>query len=345
MIKIENLCVDFPGFCLENVNLAVAKEEYFVLLGPTGAGKTVLLEAIVGLIPTKGGKILIGGRDVTGLPPEKRGIGIVYQDYCLFPHLTVLKNIKYGLHFHKIDETEAQNRLDEILDQLNLRSLVKRLPVNLSGGELQRIALARALMVNPSVLLLDEPLSALDPNFRGEIQSELKKLHQNTGITFLMVTHDFSEALSLASRAAVMNQGKIEQIGEVSEIFQRPSSPFVANFVGMKNIFFVNFRRTRALLDNLELELGREIKNSRGYLAIRPEDIVVSKEKLSSSIRNSFQGIVAKILNQGFYYEIHLKAGNSVFKALITKGALFELDLKEGGCAFISFKSTAIHTF
>jgi len=162
----------------------------------------------------------------------------------------------------------------------------------------------------------------LDPNFRGEMQVELKKLHQETGVTFVMVTHDFSEVLSLASRAAVMNQGRIEQVGEVEEIFQRPHSPFVADFVGMKNVFSVKFSGTRALLEDLELKLGRAMENPHGYLAIRPEDIVLSKEKLSSSMQNK-----------------------TVFKSLITKSALFELMLEEGAPVYFSFKSAAVHTF
>ena len=345
MITVENLSVGFPEFRLTDINLVIEEGDFFVLIGPTGAGKTVLLEALVGLIPVDEGKISIKGTEITHLAPEKRGIGIVYQDCALFPHLTVVNNIKYGLHFHKIDGTEAKNRLNWLLDRLNLNSLVGRLPINLSGGELQRVALARALIVNPSVLLLDEPLSALDPNFRVEIQTELKRLHEETDITFLMVTHDFSEVLSLANRVAVMNQGKIEQIGEVTEIFEKPCSPFVADFVGMKNAFHVKFSGTKALIEDVELELGRATKNSHGYVAIRPEDIILSKEKLSSSMKNSFEGIVFKVLNQGFYYEIHIRVGATIFKALITKNSLFQLGLAEGEPMCLSFESTAIHNF
>jgi len=344
MIRVENLHIDFPEFCLEDINLSIGKGEFFVLIGPTAAGKTVLLEALAGLIPVKRGKILIGGAEVTNLPPEKRGIGIVYQDYALFPHLTVLDNVKYGLHFHKIDKTEARNRLNWLLDRLNLRPLVKRLPTNLSGGELQRVALARALMVSPSVLLLDEPLSALDPNFREEIQAELRKLHQETDITFLMVTHNFAEALSLADQAAVMNKGRIEQVGGIEEIFQRPGSTFVAGFVGMRNLFAAEFRGTKAITHNLEIELGKEPTNSHGYIAIRPEDIVISKEELFSSMRNSFRGTVAGVVDQGFYYEVHVRVGRVTFRSLITKRSLFELDIHEGIEVVLSFKSTAIHT-
>jgi molybdate/tungstate transport system ATP-binding protein len=345
MIEIENLYVDFSGFSLDNIRLSVAKGEFFVLLGPTGAGKTVLLEAISGLIPLKKGRIEVEGVDVTHFPPEKRGIGIVYQDYCLFPHFTVLENIRYGLYFHKIKRRKAEERLEWLLESLNLRSLLDRTPENLSGGELQRVALARALIVNPSVLLLDEPLSALDPNFREEIRTELKRLHRETETTILMVTHDFSEVLFLADRTAVMNQGRIEQVGKVAEIFQKPRTSFVAEFVGMKNVFPVKFKGSKALLQGLEVELGRETEDSHGYLAIRPEDIVMSKEKLSSSMRNNFKGVVSRIISQGFYYEVQVTVKKVIFKALITKNALFELDLREGKHIYLSFKSTAIHTF
>ena len=342
MIRVDNLHVIFPGFCLKDINLSINKGEFFVIIGPTGAGKTLLLEALAGLAPIESGRIFIGDIEVTNLPPERRNIGIVYQDYALFPHLTVLENIKYGLHFHKIDKIEAQSRLDWLLDLLNLRSLLKRHPTNLSGGELQRVSLARALMINPAVLLLDEPLSALDANFKEEVQTELKKLHQETDITFLMVTHDFSEVFSLASRAAVMNKGKIEQSGELEEIFQRPLSPFVADFVGMKNIFSVKFKKNKAFLNDLELELGVNSEASHGYLAIRPEDIVLSKKKL---MQNSFQGSVFKLLNRGFYHEVHIRTGETIFRALITKSVLFELRLKEGDRVFLSFKPKAIHIF
>jgi molybdate/tungstate transport system ATP-binding protein len=345
MITIRELNIDLQEFQLRNINLEITENEFFILMGPTGAGKTVLLEAIAGLVPIKSGKIYIGDRDVTGLPPEKRDISIVYQDYALFPHFTVMDNITYGLHFHKIDKRKAQERLAQLLDVLNLSHLQHRLPANLSGGEKQRVSVARALMVNPRVLLLDEPLSALDPGFREEVRGSLKTLHRTSSVTFLMVTHDFAEALSLAGRAAVMNNGRIEQIGTIEDIFQRPSSTFVADFVGMKNLFAAQFKGTRADVKNLDIELGRQPINNHGYLAIRPEDIVLSREALSSSMRNSFRGVVTGVFDQGFYYEVHVRAGTVTFKSLLTKRAVFELQLQEGSDVFLSFKSTAIHTF
>jgi molybdate/tungstate transport system ATP-binding protein len=345
MITVDGLNINLPEFNLIDIDLSIGESEFFILMGPTGAGKTVLLEALAGLVPITSGKICIGERDITTLPPESRGISLVYQDYALFPHLSVLQNITYGLHFHRIDKAQSEAMLTHLLEILNLQHLQERLPVNLSGGEKQRVSLARALMVEPRVLLLDEPLSALDPSFREEVRNAIKKLHQSTNATFLMVTHDFGEALSLARRAAVMNNGRIEQVGSIEDIFQRPRSTFVADFVGMKNLFAARFEGTKAVVHSLEIELGREPTNSNGYIAIRPEDIVISRGAIASSMRNSFKGAVIGIFDQGFYYEVHVRAGAVIFKSLITKSSVFELELHEGTDVFLSFKSTAIHNF
>ncbi|MEJ2723858.1 MAG: ABC transporter ATP-binding protein [Deltaproteobacteria bacterium] len=246
MIRVDKLCIDLPGFSIRSVDLSIEKGEFFTLLGPTGAGKTLVLEAISGLAPVTSGRIVVENREITRIAPEHRGIGIVYQDYALFPHLNVFQNITYGLRYHRMDHRESQKRVERFIEALNLGGLVNRSVSNLSGGERQRVALARALVVSPSVLLLDEPLSALDPNFREDLRKVLKELHCEMGITFLMVTHDFGEALFLADRAAVISQGRIEQVGKTDEVFQRPATPFVAEFVGMKNVFEAVFQGDKA---------------------------------------------------------------------------------------------------
>ena len=345
MIKIENLNIRLLDFNLHDIKLEIGENEFFILMGPTGAGKTVLLEAIAGLVPIKSGRIIIEKKDITKLAPERRGISIVYQDYALFPHLTVKDNITYGLHFHRNDKTKAKKDLTRLVEELNLSHLLRRFPTNLSGGEKQRVALARALMVEPKVLLLDEPISALDPRFREEVRRGLKRAHQSSNITFFMVTHDFAEALSLADRAAVINDGKIEQAGKMEDIFQKPRSTFVADFVGMKNLFAAQYKGTKAIVDDVEIELGRELSNTHGYIAIRPEDIVISRKSLTSSMRNSFRGKVTGVIDQGFSYEVHVQVGQILFKSLITKRSLVELDIHEGSDVVLSCKSAAIHNF
>jgi molybdate/tungstate transport system ATP-binding protein len=345
MIQLNKLRIDLPRFSIQDIDLSIEKGEFFTLLGPTGAGKTLVLEAIMGLAPVSSGQIIVAGKDVTHLPPEKRGMGIVYQDYALFPHLTVLKNITYGLHYRKIDEQPTQKNLDRLIDQLNLSHLVDRSIHNLSGGEKQRVSLARALAVNPSVLLLDEPLSALDPNFREDIRQVLKKLHQELRITFLMVTHDFAEALFLGERMAIINLGKIEQIDPVSRVFQRPATPFVADFVGMKNIFPATFNKNRAIVDNLELCLQAPPEGRKRYVGIRAEDVSISKLRPSNNGLNVFKGRVSDIIDRGLYYEISVSTEEVVFRAMLTKSALFEIDPSETKGIYIAIPSSAIHVF
>ena len=343
MIKIKNLTVSLPGFSLREINLSVEKGEFFAIIGPTGAGKTVLLEAIAGLQTISQGRIKLEGREISHLPPEERGIAIMYQDFCLFPHLTVLKNIRYGLKYHP--EKKDEKYLEYLLDFLELKSLTHRSPSSLSGGEQQRVALARALAVQPRILLLDEPLSALDPSSRRDIQLELKRLHRHLRITFLMVTHDFTEALTMARRGAVMNKGKIEQTAEIEEIFQKPASEFVAKFVGIKNLFRASFAGNRARIDGLNLETGRLLPEREGYLSIRPEEIVLSRQAFPSSMRNTIRGVISLIRQIGLSVEITVHCERLPFQVLITRGALRELNLKEGEEVYLSFKAKSIHTF
>lgn len=236
MLKVEKLTVKCGAFTLKDISFEVARGEFFVLLGPTGAGKTVLLETIAGLHSPTRGRVFLGGQDVTLLPPERRGIAIVYQDYALFPHLKVKENITYALRFRRHSERKIKG-WREVVDLLGIGHLLARYPGSLSGGEKQRVALARALAAQPQMLLLDEPLSALDPATREEIERELKKLHVALGLTTVMVTHNFSEVFALADQVAVIFDGALAQVGTPQEVFRNPKSREVARFVGTENFY------------------------------------------------------------------------------------------------------------
>ena len=345
MIKIEELRIELPGFILEDISLSIRDGEFFALLGPTGAGKTLILEAIAGVMPITSGRIRVKGHDVTKLNPEQRGIGIVYQDYALFPHLSVYENITYGLRYHKMDQQGSGKWVRSLMEQLGLEALANRSIKHLSGGEKQRVSLARALAVNPAVLLLDEPLSALDPNFREDIREVLKKLHEEIGITFLMVTHDFSEALFLGDRTAILNRGKIEQVGTVADVFEHPVTPFVAEFVGMKNVFPATFDDARCVVGDLSLELEAPPGISKGHLAIRPEDVIVRKEAFSGNGMIVLQGKVVGVIDRGPYYEVMVRAGRVTFTAVISKSDLFGLALSENKNVYIGIRTSSIHVF
>ena len=345
MIKIEELRIELPGFILDDISISIRDGEFFALLGPTGAGKTLILEAIAGVTPITSGRILVKGRDVTKLHPEQRGIGIVYQDYALFPHLSVHENINYGLRYHKIDPQESKRWVGWLMEQLALQPLANRSVKHLSGGEKQRVSLARALAVNPSVLLLDEPLSALDPNFREDIRDVLKKLHQEVGITFLMVTHDFAEALFLGDRTGILNHGRIEQVGTVADVFEHPVTPFVAEFVGMKNVFPATFDDARCVVRDLSLELEAPPGITQGHLAIRPEDVIVRKEAFSGNGMTVLQGKVLGVMDRGPYHEVLVKRGEVTFTATISKSDLFGLALSKDSEVHIGIRTSAIHVF
>ncbi len=222
---------------VDNVDLEIADGEFFSMLGPSGSGKTTVLRMIAGFEQPSAGAILLEGQDVTHTPPFDRDVNTVFQDYALFPHMTVAENVAYGLMVKKVAKAERVHRTDEALDMVRLAGFGGRKPSQLSGGQRQRVALARALVNRPKVLLLDEPLGALDLKLRQEMQIELKELQRAVGITFVFVTHDQEEALTMSDRIAVFNKGRIEQVGSPQDIYERPTSPFVATFVGTANLW------------------------------------------------------------------------------------------------------------
>src|SRR6476619_3931726 len=228
---------------VDGVDLEIASGEFFTLLGPSGSGKTTTLRLIAGFERPDGGRIELGGKDVTGVPPYARDVNTVFQDYALFPHMTVAEHVAYGLRVKGVARAERRTRAGEALEMVRLPDVGARKPAQLSGGQRQRVALARAIVNRPRVLLLDEPLGALDLKLRQEMQLELKWIQREVGITFVYVTHDQEEALTMSDRLAVFNQGRIEQIGPPAEVYEHPQSEFIAGFVGVSNIIERDGRR------------------------------------------------------------------------------------------------------
>jgi len=342
MIQIQNLQVRFTGFALENISLTVKNGEFFALIGPTGAGKTLILESIAGLVKLSGGRIRIGGRDVTHLPPEKRKVGIVYQDQALFPHLNVRKNITFGVRYHGKSGSPSHESIDHLISRLGLSHLLDRSVQYLSGGEKQRVALARALAADPAILLLDEPLSSLDPNFREEIRQLLKDLHRETEISVLMVTHDFSEAHFLAQRVAVINDGRIEQVGGVTTVFQQPVTPFVAKFVGMKNIFAATFSDGCALVGKISFQTNSP-NSGHAHIAIRPEHVRLFITPPEGQPPNLLEGFISRISNQGVYSDVAVDVSNLQFQSILTTSKLHTINHIIGHRVFLSVAPKNIH--
>src|SRR5215831_10281362 len=244
---------------LADVDLVVREGEFFTLLGPSGSGKTTLLRLIAGFERPDAGRIELGGRDVTQVPPYARDVNTVFQDYALFPHMTVAQNIEYGLRVRRVAKAERRNRVNRALEMVRLPGLGGRKPAQLSGGQRQRVALARALVNEPEVLLLDEPLGALDLKLRQEMQLELLRVQREAGITFIYVTHDQEEALTMSDRIAVLDKGSIEQIGEPLEVYERPRTAFVAGFIGVSNLIERDGRRITVRPEKIVLlEDGQE---------------------------------------------------------------------------------------
>jgi spermidine/putrescine transport system ATP-binding protein len=264
------------------VDLRLERGEFLTLLGPSGCGKTTLLRMIAGFESPSTGQILLDGEDVTALSPYRRNVNQVFQSYALFPHLSVADNVAFGLKMKKLPSREIGARVSEMLGVVGLAGLERRKPRELSGGQQQRAALARALVCRPKVLLLDEPLAALDAKLRRAMQIELKQMQSRLGITFLFVTHDQEEALAMSDRIAVVNAGKIEQVGEAGEIYRRPSTRFVAEFLGQTNLLSAQID-TNSTLPTARLESGEVLHVSEApahppavWLSIRPEKLVLS---------------------------------------------------------------------
>lgn len=283
---------------LKDFHLEVERGELISLLGPSGCGKTTTLRTIAGFISPEKGQVIIDGKDVTKLPPNKRNIGLVFQTYALFPHLSVYENVAYGLKRRKVAKNVIAEKIKNVLELVSLTGFEERLPANLSGGQRQRVALARSLVIEPDLLLLDEPLSNLDAKLRDEMRAELSRLQHQLGITMIYVTHDQIEALSLSSKIIVMNEGNIEQMGTPEEIYEKPATQFVAKFVGFDNVLDASFVKCDNNGNVIVDVNGKEIVVSRVQnidikslnkgdelkLLFRPDDTIISNEKVENGI-------------------------------------------------------------
>ena len=290
-------------YAVNDVTFDIQDGEFFTMLGPSGSGKTTCLRMIAGFDQPTSGQILLHGQDVSNLPPYERDVNTVFQDYALFPHMSVGENVAYGLMIKKVPKPERERRMREMLDLVRLPGLDKRKPSQLSGGQRQRVALARALINKPRVLLLDEPLGALDLKLRQQVQIELKAIQRQVGITFVFVTHDQEEALTMSDRIAVFNLGKIEQIGPPQALYERPNTAFVAGFIGVSNL--------------LSGELTRSVLGRTGAFAIRPEKMhLAAATDVVSVVADSVtaQGTLRDVIYLGMYtrYLVALTQGGEV---------------------------------
>ncbi len=347
MLELINITKQFDNFKLEDINLYVKKGDYFVLLGKSGAGKSLLLEIIAGMITADKGKIFVDGNEITHTKIQNRKVGLLYQDYALFPHLSVKENILYPLRHTKRSIKNNKIKIEHLIDLFEIRNLLKRKPQNISGGEKQRVALARTLTTDPHVLLLDEPLASLDIQFKQDIRQLLKKMNKQ-GQTILHVTHDYQEALMLSDKVAVIHQGEIIQQGKTEYVFHHPVNGFIANFTGIKNFFKVKIEYKsgetlqKALINNnFACYLMLPQKNTEGHIVIRSEDIIISDQYLKSSAVNNYKGKVEEIIPERSGVEVVVNTGIRL-TSFISYRSFENLKITEGKKVWIFFKASAV---
>lgn len=347
MLKIKDLHIDLDNFSLNNISFQVKKGEYFMLLGESGAGKSVILESIAGLLQQNSGKILLNGTDISNYPIQKRKIGLVFQDFALFPHLTVEENLAFPLKLQKKNKATILKTTKKLSQEMNIEHLLKRNPDTLSGGEKQRVALARTLTLEPDVLLLDEPLASIDVSLKGELRSLLRKLNQN-GQTIVHVTHDYEEAISLAQQIAIIQQGTIVQTGSPKEVFTNPKNRFVANFGGIKNFYEAKLEpnpdkeTTKACISaKIAFQILTKHKAEKGFVLINQKNILVSNNQKQMEALNHFQGHITEIIPARFGFELVIDTG-IIFYVSVTTEAVQKYNYTEGQQVWLAFNPSAV---
>lgn len=343
-LTLDRITHSYGSFkAIKDVTLEIAGGEMVALLGPSGCGKTTLLRAIAGFIRPTQGRVVVDGRPVEHLPPNQRNVGIVFQNYALFPHMTVAENIAYGLEARRQPKAKIRQKVEEMVDLVQMRSMMERLPKQLSGGQQQRVAIARAMAIEPKILLLDEPFGALDKNLRLDMQIEVKRIQQQLGITTVMVTHDQEEALSMADRIAVINQGWVEQFDAPSNIYDRPATVFVNKFVGTTNLLpgklmdagagktvvKLNSGPTLTCEVDTAASLGHDV-----WLSVRPERL-----RLLTAVENSIPAEVIAVMPLGASIVYEVKASDGTLIKVTEMRSPREQPLKAGDAVAVALSS------
>ncbi|MFP4057937.1 MAG: ABC transporter ATP-binding protein [Candidatus Brocadiia bacterium] len=349
MVRVVGLHKRLGDFALRDISFEVPRGRYAVLLGPTASGKTVLLETVAGINRPDRGEVWLAGREVTRVAPERRGIGFVYQFSMLFPHLSVRSNIAYGLRYHGVGRGEYGRRIGKLAALLGLEPLLERDIEGLSGGERQKVALARALAIEPPVLLLDEPLAALDPVAKEALRGEIRSMHRQTAVTIVHVTHDQETARVLGQSIGVMREGRLLQFGLKDEVFDRPNSAFVARFVGMENVFAATARPDGELA-RLELGCGTVLaateRTGRVGVCVRPEFIALRPhDEAPQEGRSRLQGVVDAVSDRGPLVRYRVVTRQEAFVVLQTKREYASRGAAVGQRVSLSFAPSAVHVF
>jgi ABC-type Fe3+/spermidine/putrescine transport system ATPase subunit len=343
-VILKNIIQKYGDFtAVNNLSLTVEKGELLSLIGPSGCGKTTLLRTIAGLIPLTSGKISINDKDISEVPPQKRNTALVFQNYALFPHMTVYENVEYGLKIKKIDKKTRMEKVHAILEKVQLESLSNRRIDELSGGQQQRVALARALIIEPNVLLFDEPLSNLDEKLRTEMRKEIKKIQKDFGITSIYVTHDQQEAFSISDRIAVMNKGIIEQLGTPNEIYYTPKNQFVAEFMGNSNI--IELSQLKKDSSNNFFLLNKEIKIPSKYAENTSQKILIRPEMFKIEKSGKSEGKIKWIENLGGISRLTVETsiGDIIIESTTNYG--FDKEYSIGSTIKFDFDDRFFHFF